>query len=630
MRKNDQSAEREMSDITELRAEISRLQAELAARQRAAQAAARIATRTARLQHVTAALSEALTPEEVAAVVMEHGIGALGAQAGSITHFNEATRELELLSGVGYPPAALQLYKRIPLNLSFPLSDAVRERGPIILFNAAERDARYPHLAELRRANGGGAMTAIPLMIEGHVIGVLGLNFPEYHPLDEQDVNFLLTLSQQCAQALERARLYKAEQQARAAAEAAQERLAFLVRAGTSFAASLDYETTLSNVAQSIVPTVADYCVLHLANEHQHFHPIKVAHRDPEKEALLWQMAREYPLDAQVETSAAQVLRSRKPVVVRAIDQETLSSVTRDDHQRQMLQALGIHSYVLLPLIARGQMLGLLSLALAESERDYGEEDLRMAEELARRAALAVDNALLYREAQEAIRLREHFLAIASHELKTPLTSIMGYTDLFLRQTTRAGVLDEQQLRPVRVVQQETRRLNQMIDLLLDLTRLRAGQLQMEQERVNLVALLSRVRDMLQPTLEQHGIHMVGAEGALPIVGDPLRLEQIFQNLLSNAVKYSPPGSTITIRFERDGHWARTSVEDQGIGIPAESLPHLFKEFYRVAQESTRQVRGVGLGLHIVHHLVEAHGGQITVRSEPGVGSTFTVAFPLA
>lgn len=291
---------------------------------------------------------------------------------------------------------------------------------------------------------------------------------------------------------------------------------------------------------------------------------------------------------------------------------------------------LPVVSYLAVPVIGRsGETLGGIFLAHAESGV-FSERDERVVEGLAAQAAIAMDNARLYEEAQRAISLREQFLVVASHELKTPLTTVKGYTELLLRRASRGEGLDERILRTAQVIHTETLRLQQLVDLLLDFSRLQAGTLRLEREPLDLLALVQRLVETTQPTVPKHTLEVASLAAPVVIYGDTLRLEQVLRNLLGNAIKYSPDGGAITIRVGLQGVGARIAISDQGLGIPDADLPHLFEQFYRASHSTAQGIGGMGLGLYIVRHLVEAHGGTIQVSSTVGEGATFTIELPVA
>jgi signal transduction histidine kinase len=281
------------------------------------------------------------------------------------------------------------------------------------------------------------------------------------------------------------------------------------------------------------------------------------------------------------------------------------------------------------PLIARGEALGVVALVSAERGR-YGAADLALAEELARRIALALENARLYYDARQAIAMRDQFLSIAAHELKTPLTTVLGYARLLQRRQEQAPTLTERDGRALQTIVAQGVRLEGLINLLLDLSRIEAGRLRIESAELDFAALVRRMVDDTQPGLDQHTLTLEDTGEALPVVGDALRLEQVVQNLIQNALKYSPGGGAVTVRVERQGRQAVLVVRDEGIGIPAEALPQLFQRFYRAPNVHALNISGAGIGLYVVREIVARHDGMIAVASVEGQGSTFTVRLPLA
>lgn len=241
----------------------------------------------------------------------------------------------------------------------------------------------------------------------------------------------------------------------------------------------------------------------------------------------------------------------------------------------------------------------------------------------------ALENELLYRQAQEAVELRDVFLSVASHELKTPLTSLMANVQLFIQRATRDHSLNDRDKRTLGIILEQTGRLNHLIGALLDISRLQNGKLTIQREPMDLAELVKRLVHEVQPTLERHTITLDDYPGALPLFGDEIRLEQVIQNLLQNAIKYSPKGGTIIVRVGMEDGMAFVAVTDQGIGIPQNALPHLFDRFFQVPNAYQRNISGMGLGLYIVREIVGLHGGTIDVHTVEGQGSTFTVKLPI-
>jgi signal transduction histidine kinase len=232
---------------------------------------------------------------------------------------------------------------------------------------------------------------------------------------------------------------------------------------------------------------------------------------------------------------------------------------------------------------------------------------------------------------EDAINQRDSFFSVAAHELKTPLTALLGQAQLLQRRARRDGALDERNRRSIDVVVAQAERLSALVGDLLDISRIQQGRLTLAQEPTDLAALVRRVVDEVRPTAEGRRISDAGpAAEPLLISGDPLRLEQVLHNLISNALKYSGAGDEVAIRAERDGAWARVSVSDTGIGIPAEALPHLFERHYRAPNVTSGLIGGMGVGLYVVREIVTMHGGRVEAQSVEGEGSIFTVWLPLA
>jgi signal transduction histidine kinase len=310
------------------------------------------------------------------------------------------------------------------------------------------------------------------------------------------------------------------------------------------------------------------------------------------------------------------------------------AAATSPEHL-QFLHDLGVRSLMRVPLIPRERPIGVLTFGLAASGRRYTPADLVLAEELARRAALAVDHAWLYHQLQQDVRTRNEFLLSASHDLKNPLAAIQGQAQLLRRRATRAAALDlERLLKGLAQIENSTRMMAQLLDEWSDVARLQTGErLHLDRQPTNLVALARQVAAAQQQTTEAHQIVVEAAADELLGLWDTVRLARVLGNLLGNAVKYSPAGGTITVAVGRDeraeGTWAMLAVRDQGMGIPAADLPHIFERFHRGSNVAGR-IAGTGIGLATARQIVEQHGGTITVESWPNKGSTFTVRLPLA
>ena len=295
--------------------------------------------------------------------------------------------------------------------------------------------------------------------------------------------------------------------------------------------------------------------------------------------------------------------------------------------QLALLRALAIRSYMCVPLVARERTLGTITLLRGAAGPAYTPADLVLAQSLAQRIALALDNAQLYRAARQAVHIRDEFLSVASHELKTPITTLLLAVQA-VQRITRQGHLPppEYLTRRLTTVEDQSKRLAHLVNDLLDISRIVEGQLQLEPQAMDLRTLTQQVLEQFQEELAQAGCPVtLAAPAPVPGTWDPARIEQVLTNLLTNAMKYGR-GQPITITVTREGTQARLAVRDEGIGIPREHLERIFGRFERAVAPG--KYGGMGLGLYIARQIVEAHGGEIGVVSAPGQGATFTVTLP--
>ncbi len=399
----------------------------------------------------------------------------------------------------------------------------------------------------------------------------------------------------------------------------------FLAEASQVLAGSLDYETTLQRLARLVIPTLADWCVVDMV-EGQGLRLVAVTYVDPAKEEIAREIIRRCPPDPNASEPYRAVLASGEPYLVPEVSAELVSALADDGEQLAMMRELGLHSLMLVPLVVRGQILGILSLSTTTSGRHYGPPDLALAQELARRAALAVDNARLYREAQAAIRARDEFLSVAAHELRTPITSLRGFAQVTIRHLAKEGVPDPQRVhRALQAVDQQSGRLAHLVSQLLDVSRIDAGRLALDRQLTDLAALVREAAATAQTNSTRHQI-VVQAPSPVMALVDPLRIEQVVVNLIDNAIRYSPEGGAIEVELSLpDPTNAQLVVRDHGIGIAPEHCELIFDRFYQVHTGSG----GMGLGLYISRHIVDLHGGRIVVEAPPDGGSRFVVTLPI-
>lgn len=410
--------------------------------------------------------------------------------------------------------------------------------------------------------------------------------------------------------------------------KAAEESQRFLAEASAVLNRSLDYKTRLSELAELVVPHMADWCAVDMLDEDGLLQLLSVSHVVTEKAETARELRRRYPLETGEAYGVPNVLRTGAPEIYSEIIDSGLAAYAADSEQLELIRHLGARSGMIVPLVARGRTLGAITFMIADSERRYSESDLVLAQELAHRAALAIDNARLYGEAQAANRLRDEFLATVSHELRTPLNAILGWAQLL-----REGKLDDDgSNHAFEIIERNAKIQASLIEDILDVSRIITGKLRLDAEAVELVPLTEAAIDVVRPAAQAREIQLAVSldPRAGSIRGDANRLQQVVWNLLSNAIKFTPEGGRVMIRLERADNNARIVVSDTGIGIKPEFLPHVFDRFRQADSAFTRKHGGLGLGLAIVRHIVEMHGGTVRAESEgDGRGAMFTVSLPL-
>jgi len=405
-----------------------------------------------------------------------------------------------------------------------------------------------------------------------------------------------------------------------------EDNLRFLAQASALLATSLDYEDTLRRVATLAVPVLADWCGVDVVDGVGRVRRLINFHRNPEKVRLVEELMRRYPLEPDAPSGSPRVLRTGEPELIPEISDETLVRYARDAEHLRLLRELGLHSYLVVPLRSRERVLGALMLAHGESGRRYGQEELRLAEDLAHRAAVSVDNALLYREAQKAIGLRDGFLQVAAHELRTPVTALKLNVQALVGSTRREEAWSERTVSRLKGLERAVGRLGVLVDELLDVSRITSGRLVLHPEELDLAELVREVAGRFRPEAERAGCALrVRVPGPVVSRWDRLRLEQVLSNLLSNALKYGA-GQPVEVALGASEERVLLSVRDEGIGIEPEVQERIFERFERAV--SDRHYGGLGMGLWVTREIVTALGGTIHVESAPRRGAVFTVELP--
>jgi len=422
------------------------------------------------------------------------------------------------------------------------------------------------------------------------------------------------------------ARALAREQAARAEAEHSQKRAALLAEASRVLSASFDYQTTLAALVRLAVPSLADYCALDIVEADDRFERIGEAHVDPAKSQLLREVAT-FPKSALTDRHPLiRVMNTGAPVLEADITPAFIRASFAEAGQRRVVEALGPRSLICVPLVTSGRPIGALTLVTSGSGRRFEVADLSLAADLARRAAVVVEHARLFHEAQQATRARDDVLAVVAHDLRNPLNTVTMAVSLMLETTPPERV---QERRQAEIVRRAADRMNRMIQDLLDVKRMESGRLTIDPRPEDPGVLINDTVDMLRPLATGSTIRMeTNIEDDLPnVLADAARIQQVLSNLVGNAVKFTPRAGRISVCAELMEGEVRFAVIDTGPGIPAEQLPHIFGRFW---QAKTSDRRGIGLGLAIAKGIVEAHNGRIWVESSVGLGSTFYFTLPVA
>jgi signal transduction histidine kinase len=685
------------------------------------------ADRARRLQRVAELLAEAITPQEVLDAVLTEGVRAAEARAGAIGVVSDDGKTVELLAQRGYDTSVTAGWATFPLDADLPMSQVIRTGEPIFISTVQERNRLFPALAH--QGQDGHAMVVVPLGVEGRVFGGMSLSFDDDLEFEPERREMKMTLARQAAQALARSRLYAAEQ-------AMRERMTFLAEASELLASSLEYDQTLRQLAKLSVPGLADWCAIDMLGSGGEIERLAVAHEDPEKVRWAYELQQRYPPDPDAPIGVPQVLRSGTPEFFPEIPPALLDEAIGDDEElREIVQELGLRSSICVPLIARNRTFGALTLIAAETHPPFTKADFELAMELARRAAVAVDNARLYREVErradaalalayvadgvvlldpdgvvlhwnpaaaaitdipeeqavgqpvrdvvpawEALtthvplvapgsaarpvtvpivlggrerwvavsgvdfgegevyalrdmteehaleKTRSDFVATASHELRTPLAAVYGAVRTLRREDIALEEDDRRQF--LEMIESESTRLATIVDQILLTGQLDADAVELDVTECDPVEIAAGVIESAAVHVPDEISLSLDADSPPSLVCDENKLRQVLVNLVDNAVKYSPGGGRVELRVGGARAACVIDVVDEGLGIPAGELGRIFEKFYRLDPQQTHGIGGTGLGLYICRELVERMQGRLTVESEPGCGSTFTVELP--
>ncbi len=488
------------------------------------------------------------------------------------------------------------------------------EAQPLALRHAAEDPAiESPTIRKL----GIRALYGVPMMRGGKVMGVAHFGSLTAFEFSEEDKLLFRAVVSRATSAVQKAQIVADLRRT----EAAQR---FLAEASRQFAETLDYEATLTKIASHAVPTIADWCIVDLLEDGR-VKRVSVAHADPADAALADELMTEATVDLDAAVGIGNVLRSGKTEWRGRLTDADLQSLAHDTNRLELLRRLKLRAYVVVPIVAKGTLLGSIALVSAKSHRRYSEWDVTVAEDLAHRAAMAIENARLYREAKRAVTVREQVLATVSHDLRNQVNVVVTASELLLQT---ANLQETPSARPLWVIARTGRSMQHLVNDLLDLASIQAGQLSISVRPTPLAPLIEEAREIHEPAARLKRLRLIAEGGAeADVLVDRGRVLQVLSNLLGNAIKFTPPGGAVTIRTELTEREAVIAVIDTGRGIPARDVSQLFAPYRTIANDGAA---GSGLGLFIARGIVERHGGRIWIDSRENSGTTVTFTLPAA
>ncbi len=403
----------------------------------------------------------------------------------------------------------------------------------------------------------------------------------------------------------------------------------FMAEASRTVSTLVDYNTALKTVAQLAVPDFADWCAVDMVETSGIVRRLALCHSDPAKVELAFALERRYPARRDAPHGVYEVLRTGRSEIMADIPDRLIEQAAYDAEHLDAIRTLGLRSYIAVPLRAAGRPIGVITfIATDASGRRYDARDLSTAEELADRASIAIENARLYSELQDAARHKDEFLAVLAHELRNPVAPLR--TALQLLEV--AGDDVARRARACGVMGRQLHQLVRLVDDLLDVSRITRGRIELKKQPVELATILQNAIETSRPMIEANGHQLTVTFPREPIVvdADATRLAQVFANLLNNAAKYTPRGGHIDLAAECDRAVATVRVGDTGTGIPPEMLTRVFDMFVQVDRSFEKTSGGLGIGLTLVKRLVEMHGGTVEARSDgDNKGSEFVVSLPV-
>ncbi len=412
-----------------------------------------------------------------------------------------------------------------------------------------------------------------------------------------------------------------------------EQNMQFLSEASKILTESLDYKATLQSVAKVAISYIGDWCGVDMLDAHGELQQLAIAHSDPKKLAWAKEYRRQNPPKMDETRGVPYVIKTGKSVLYPLVTDEMLVASAQSKKHLDLARSLKITSIMIVPILIKNKAIGAISFVTSDGRRQYTQVDLAVAEELAARASLAIDNAQLYQRGQREIEQRkrlekqkDEFIGVASHELKTPVTSIKSFAQVLRLRFTKEGNQNAAEL--LGKLDAQVDKLTNLIGDLLDVTKIEAGRMQFVQEYFSFDELVNELREELQRTTEKHTLIKEGTTGKI-IYGDRERVGQVITNLISNAIKYSPKSDKIVIKSSIEKGMVKLCVQDFGIGIAKDKQEKVFERFFRASGPGQETFPGLGLGLYVSSEIIKRLHGRIWVESNEENGSTFCFVLPV-
>jgi PAS domain S-box-containing protein len=616
---------------------------------------------------VTRALAESSSLGEATPKLLQYVCEALDWELGELWYVNAESNTLHVEGSWHVPASEVEEFEKAGRKtILFPGIDLVgrvlASLQPVWVDNVVE-DKNFPRATIAERVGLHGAF-AFPIRVGEHVSCVMAFYNRQVVQPDDEMLQMFDALGRQVGDFIKRTRaeeerdkLLIYERVARSEAETNADKLAFLAEASTVLASSLDYHTNLMSVAKLAVNRLADWCAVDVVDDNEGFHRVALVHRDPQRAEWAREFQKRFSAKAAAPHGVAHVMRTGKAKIYTDIPDSMLIALAQDAEHFKILQELGLASAMVVPLVARGRTLGAITFASENPAHRYTDSDLHFAEELARRAALGIDNARLYSDAQNALtevqakteeiqrlntdlekRVKERtaqlemmvkeleaFTYSISDDMRGPLRAIDGFSRVLTEEYSNK--LDAEGKRLLNIIRSNARSMGELINGLLTFSHL--GRQPLDQVDVNMEEVAKSAFDEVQSANKERSV-LIELQALPPAFGDRNMIRQAFYNLISNAFKFTRPkqNPTIEIGFQDGGNQHTYYVRDNGVGFDMQYSPKLFGVFQRL--HNVDEFEGAGVGLALVQRIVLRHGGKVWAEGKVDEGATFYFSLPKA